>query len=285
MPSGIYIRTKPVWNKGLRKETDIRVRKLSEKLKNPRKPMSIEAKLKNSISHQKLWQHPKYQEKQHLSHIGICNSRETIEKQRQSLIKNYKEHPETKQKIGQSVKDYYKKYPIKVGKFKNKHHTKEVREKIRIARLSQIIPFHDTQPELILQNGLVENNISFEKHKSIENFVQSDLFINPNIVIFIDGCYFHACPICYSDRTKLDVIQNKTIVRDTLVNQFFNNLNGKYIVLRFWEHEIYNNFDSIVDKIMKLWNREINCECGNRMDRDYNASINIMNLAGNPLCQ
>jgi len=31
---------------------------------------------------------------------------------------------------------------------------------------------------------------------------------------------------------------------------------------------------------MELWDREINCECGNRMDRDYNASINIMKLAG-----
>jgi putative transposase len=31
---------------------------------------------------------------------------------------------------------------------------------------------------------------------------------------------------------------------------------------------------------MELWNREINCECGNRMDRDYNASLNIMKLAG-----
>ena len=30
---------------------------------------------------------------------------------------------------------------------------------------------------------------------------------------------------------------------------------------------------------VELWDREINCECGNRMDRDYNASINIMNLA------
>jgi putative transposase len=35
---------------------------------------------------------------------------------------------------------------------------------------------------------------------------------------------------------------------------------------------------------MKLWNREINCECGNHMDRDYNASINIMNLARDSLC-
>jgi putative transposase len=35
---------------------------------------------------------------------------------------------------------------------------------------------------------------------------------------------------------------------------------------------------------MELWNREMDCECGNRMDRDYNASINIMNLARDSLC-
>ncbi len=34
---------------------------------------------------------------------------------------------------------------------------------------------------------------------------------------------------------------------------------------------------------LELWDREINCGCGNRMDRDYNASINIMKLAGNQL--
>ena len=36
---------------------------------------------------------------------------------------------------------------------------------------------------------------------------------------------------------------------------------------------------------MELWNREMNCECGNRMDRDYNASLNIMNLARDSLCR
>lgn len=30
---------------------------------------------------------------------------------------------------------------------------------------------------------------------------------------------------------------------------------------------------------MKLWDREMVCSCGNRMDRDYNASLNIMKLA------
>ena len=36
---------------------------------------------------------------------------------------------------------------------------------------------------------------------------------------------------------------------------------------------------------MPLWNRQMNCECGNVMDRDYNASINIMNLARESLFQ
>ncbi len=36
---------------------------------------------------------------------------------------------------------------------------------------------------------------------------------------------------------------------------------------------------------MPLWNRKMQCECGNVMDRDYNASINIMNLARESLCQ
>lgn len=36
---------------------------------------------------------------------------------------------------------------------------------------------------------------------------------------------------------------------------------------------------------MELWDREMNCKCGNRMDRDYNASLNIMNLARDSLCR
>ncbi len=36
---------------------------------------------------------------------------------------------------------------------------------------------------------------------------------------------------------------------------------------------------------MPLWNRQMVCECGNNKDRDFNASINIMNLARDSLCQ
>jgi hypothetical protein len=41
MPSGVYIRTKPIWNKGLTKEIDERVRKISESKKGK----------KNTIKH------------------------------------------------------------------------------------------------------------------------------------------------------------------------------------------------------------------------------------------
>ena len=42
MPTGVYVRTKEIWNKGLTKETDERVRKVSEKLKG--KPSGMKDK-------------------------------------------------------------------------------------------------------------------------------------------------------------------------------------------------------------------------------------------------
>lgn len=140
-----------------------------------------------------------------------------------------------------------------------RHPSEETLKKLSLARLHRIYPKKDSKPEIKIQDGLTKLEIKFEKHKVIENFVQSDLVItkykdkllNKPIVIFVDGCWHHGCQVCFSDRTKLSATQNATIVRDTIVNQFFNNLNGKYVVLRFWEHDIKNNFeDKVLDEIL-----------------------------------
>ena len=128
--------------------------------------------------------------------------------------------------------------------------TQEMINKIRLARLNQIIPTEDTSIELKIDEGLNKLRLKYEKHKPIENMTQCDRFIEPNILIFADGCYWHGCPDCYPDRTKLNTMQNKRIISDTLINEYLNRTN-KYIVLRFWEHDIENNFeDQVLDKII-----------------------------------
>jgi len=213
----------------------------------------------------------------HLSEI----TKEKIRLRRKEWFKTH-QHPtkgsdSRKLKTCQFCKKEFKRYTyskINVGKFCSQKchyesvkgkptHIKfniDIKKKIRDARLKQVFPFKDTSIEVKLQEGLKKLNIPFETHKIIEGFVQCDIFIEPSIVIFVDGCYFHGCQVCYLNRTKLDATQNKNVIRDALVNQFFNNLNGKYKVLRFWEHDILNNFESnVLDEIIFAVNKNEKC--------------------------
>ncbi|MEK6881472.1 MAG: hypothetical protein AABY22_17755, partial [Nanoarchaeota archaeon] len=132
--------------------------------------------------------------------------------------------------------------------------TEVTKEKIRKKLFQRAKTFKDTSIEIKIHDCLNKLGILYQKHTVIENFVICDIFIEPNTVIFVDGCYFHACPICYPDRTKLNSTQNKQIIRDTLVNQFFSNLD-KYKIFRFWEHEINKN--EMLEKIRNYIKNEV----------------------------
>lgn len=128
----------------------------------------------------------------------------------------------------------------------NPVHNAEVKEKIRKARLNQIIPRKDTKPEIKMQNGLKSEGIIFESHKSIIG--QPDIFIEPNICIFVDGCWWHGCEQCFN-KNNFCAIQRKDIIRDQIVTQKL--INSGYIVLRFWEHDINKNIKKCIKRIMK----------------------------------
>jgi G:T-mismatch repair DNA endonuclease (very short patch repair protein) len=139
--------------------------------------------------------------------------------------------------LGHKQSEYQKRIVSEFMKTdKNPAKRPEVKEKLRQFRLTQRLPTKDTSFERRIQNILTRNDITFDKQKVIEDFVISDIFIEPNIVIFADGCYWHGCQVCFPDRMKFSGIQNRNLIRDAIVNQLFNNL-GKYNVLRFWEHE------------------------------------------------
>jgi len=66
------------------------------------------------------------------------------------------------------------------------------KEQQRQFRLHQVFPTKDSKPERILQKAFRLRGIKFEKHKAILG--QPDLFIKPNICIFVDGVYWHSKP-------------------------------------------------------------------------------------------
>lgn len=119
-----------------------------------------------------------------------------------------------------------------------------IKKKYIEKRIKQVFPLRDTKPERILQEVFKKEGIKFETHKSIMG--QPDIFIEPNICIFADGCYWHGCEQCYNRNKMSNWIKSKKVI-DSYVTQKLQNMG--YIVFRFWEHDIKNNLDICINKI------------------------------------
>ncbi len=124
-------------------------------------------------------------------------------------------------------------------------------EKIRNARLKQIFPKRNTNIELILFDILKTLKINAKKQIPIKGICQSDAFIEPNIILFADGDYWHCNPRFYpkpeteaqAKNLKKDMRQNDLLIKEG------------YIVKRFWEHDLITNRDKCEKEILQLIKR------------------------------
>lgn len=174
----------------------------------------------------------------HKNNIGKSNLGKTHSQKTKDLIRK----SNLGKKHSQKTKD--KQSAAKKGNtyMLGKHHSQKTKDIIRQKRLLQILPTKDTRIEIALQDELVDRNITFKKHVSLIG--QPDIFIEPNICIFADGCYWHKCKKCGSAID--DIRENKDIhVSDVLTQK-------GYVVLRFWEHDITKSIITCVNKIQSI---------------------------------
>ncbi len=77
------------------------------------------------------------------------------------------------------------------------------------------------------------------------------VFEKEKIAIFVDGCFWHGCPLCYKKpKTSIKYWEQKLVAnknRDDKVSKLLET-NG-WLVLRFWEHETSEK-TMIIDKII-----------------------------------
>lgn len=78
------------------------------------------------------------------------------------------------------------------------------------------------------------------------------VFIKRRLAIFIDGCFWHKCPLCFQEpATRKEFWMKKiqsNIDRDIIVNQQLKN--DGWTVVRIWEHEIRKEPDKAVGRIL-----------------------------------
>ena len=117
---------------------------------------------------------------------------------------------------------------------------------------------NDTKPEIALRKALFRKGYRYSlKYRFKElNFKPDIVMVSRKICIFIDGCFWHRCPICFKEpksnkrywRPKLE----RNVERDKQQNQFLKKEGWK--VIRIWEHQINKNLDKLLIKTIKKIN-------------------------------
>ncbi len=98
----------------------------------------------------------------------------------------------------------------------------------------------NTGPEFLLRKILRENGyFGYRIHYNISG-KPDVVFINKKIAIFVDGCFWHKCPIHFkTPETRKEFWLkkiNRNVERDGIINQELEKLG--WVVIRVWEHEL-----------------------------------------------
>jgi very-short-patch-repair endonuclease len=143
--------------------------------------------------------------------------------------------PEWKIKLSENAK---KRIGLK-NPFFGKKHNEKTKQILRDKRKDQIIPFKDTKPERMMQIALTLNGIKFEKHQLFKigkSWHRVDLFVEPNIIIEVDGVYYHIMP----EHVKRDLFQTQEL---TIMG---------YHVIRIRDKDILKNANNCAENVIRL---------------------------------
>lgn len=97
----------------------------------------------------------------------------------------------------------------------------------------------NTTPEMILRKALWANRLRYRKHYSLPG--KPDIvFPGKKIAVFVDGCFWHKCPVHFKMPTTNTAFWrrkiNRNVERDQRVTYELEESGWK--VIRFWEHDV-----------------------------------------------
>jgi DNA mismatch endonuclease Vsr len=129
----------------------------------------------------------------------------------------------------------------------------EVRKRYSVAQLGRPAPvnvFRDTKPERVVEIMLRDLGFRFKKQQYVGHFVTPD-FVIGDLLIFVDGCFWHGCPIHHPDRGDFFRVTSN-VKRDREVTHWVRR-QSNYRVVRIWEHELrtIEGREFVISRIME----------------------------------
>ena len=113
-----------------------------------------------------------------------------------------------------------------------------------------------TKIERDLERELKGHKLRFRKHYKIlgkPDFV----FLDSKTAVFVDGCFWHACPKHFVKPATRSVFWSKkigaNIKRDRMVTHLLRKQGWR--VIRVWEHDVERDPEKVAARIVKVLNR------------------------------
>ena len=224
--------------KGRTKENNEGIRKGAEKRTGRTKENyeSIKRQAEKMIGDKNPAKRPEVREKISKHHQGVKFGEEHCKHLSEAQLKRFQEHPiseKTKRKSSNTFKQLWQnpEFAEKMIKSWNKKPNKL--EKLIYNILQNILPNEykiNVEGEIMTLGRKIPDFVNVNGQKKVIEF---------------NGCYYHSCPICFSD-SKIDGLK-KTEERINLFKKY------GYETLVIWEHEL-EDMEAVVNKILEFHN-------------------------------
>lgn len=127
-------------------------------------------------------------------------------------------------------------------------------------RTMQAVRSSDTTSELKLRRALWKAGIRGYRVNDRRVYGTPDVcFPRVRVAVFVDGCFWHGCPQCYREPKSSMAYWRKKVrgnrVRDERVNTALAAQGWR--VLRFWEHEMSQAEQAVVQSIREAVNERV----------------------------
>lgn len=115
----------------------------------------------------------------------------------------------------------------------------------------------DSKMELKVRKALWDLGLRYRKNYKELLGTPDIAFPNQKLVIFLDSCFWHGCPLHYrqpkSNKKFWDEKIKRNQERDAEQTEHY--VCQGWTILRFWEHEITSDFDRVINDIVTTYDQ------------------------------
>ena len=117
----------------------------------------------------------------------------------------------------------------------------------------------DTAAELSLRSALHGSGLRYRLHRRIEGVVVDVIFVASKVAIFIDGCFWHGCPMhaTFPKSNQSYWLPKLAENRERDLRQSEKLRLAGWRVIRLWEHECLPTTPKTIGRIAKVVSRRL----------------------------